>query len=202
MNDFFQELITESSTLSLLEILAVSAALIYVYLAAKANALCFLFGFISSCIYTYICFKYKLYFDTIINLYYMGMSVVGWYFWKRPQKNQLLKISHLQKPLLLKYLIFGLLISILLGFLANENTDASIPYLDAFTTVFAILATWMVVKKQIENWLIWIVVDGLSIGMYFYKGLYFTSFLFLLYTLIAMQGYFSWRKKMLSDANI
>src|SRR5690606_603942 len=127
-----------------LEIIGVIAALLYIYLAAQANAYCFIFGFISSLIYSYICYEYKLYFDSIINSYYLIMSVVGWYFWKSPSKAGELQPTHLKKALFVRYIILGLLLSLLLGYFAYENTNASVPYLDAFTTVFAILATWLV----------------------------------------------------------
>lgn len=83
----------------------------------------------------------------------------------------------------------------LLGTLAMKYTDASLPYLDSFTTVFAVIATFMVVKKQIENWILLAIVDAVSIIMYLYKGLYFTTFLYFIYTIIAVKGYLSWEKR-------
>jgi nicotinamide mononucleotide transporter len=88
----------------------------------------------------------------------------------------------------------GISLTLILAFGAERFSTAELAYLDAFTTVFAIIATYMVVKKYIENWLIWIVVDLVASGMYFYKDLYFTSLLFLIYTLIAIFGYFKWKK--------
>src|SRR5690606_23352931 len=114
-----------------------------------------------------------------INLYYIIMSVVGWYLWSKKPDNTILKVSSIGKYNLIVVTVTGVIITAILGYLMQLYTDASLPYIDSFTTVFALIATYMVVKKKIENWLIWIVADGISIGMYAYKSLYFTSFLFL-----------------------
>ena len=93
------------------------------------------------------------------------------------------------------WLLLALAISLMLGFSASY-TDAALPYWDAITTVYAVLATFLVVKKVIENWLIWIVVDFIAMLMYFEKGLLLTAGLFLIYTIIAIHGYVQWRKKL------
>lgn len=196
MAEQFQQYLLEFSLISFLEILAVVTALIYVYLAARAKVSCFIFGFISSAIYIYICFAYKLYFDTLISIYYTVMSVVGWWMWKKPEKaGHNVAISYLGQRKIILLSIIGLLSVAILGSLAKNLTDASLPYLDSFTTVFAVIATFMLVKKQIENWIFLGVIDAASIGMYFSKELYFTSFLYLVYTIIAINGFLSWKNK-------
>ena len=91
-------------------------------------------------------------------------------------------------------MIAGGTLTIVLAFVAEYFSNTQLAYLDAFTTIFAIIATFMVVKKRLENWLIWIVVDLVASGMYFYKELYFTALLFFTYTIIAIVGYFKWKK--------
>lgn len=196
MAEQFQQYLLEFSLISILEVLAVVTALIYVYLAASENASCFIFGFISSTIYIYICFVYKLYFDTLISIYYTVMSVVGWLAWKKPERaGQNLKISYLGRKKIISISIIGFLSVAILGSLAKSFTDASLPFLDSFTTVFAVIATFMVVKKQIENWIFLGIIDAVSIGMYLSKELYFTSFLYFVYTIIAINGFLSWKNK-------
>lgn len=196
---FLESLFQEGQSFSPLEILAVLSALLYVFLASKANRWCFLFGLISSIIYVYLCTILKLYFDTFINAYYIVMSFYGWFAWKtaedKPIKIKIIKAKHF-------YLIIisGIIITLALALFATSYTDADLPYLDAFTTVFSIIATWMVVKKYLSNWLLWIVVDAVAASMYWYKELYLTSLLFLLYTIIAFNGYYKWSKIRSNDS--
>lgn len=194
MQDFFAGIINELEVFNWLETTAVISALLYVFLAARGNKWCFLFGLISSAIYVYITFKLNFYFDVLINLYYIAMSYFGWISWSTEKDNSTLLISTTPKIQLKLYVIAGGILTIVLAFVAEYFSNAQLAYLDAFTTIFAIIATFMVVKKQLENWLIWIVVDLVASGMYFYKELYFTALLFFIYTIIAIVGYFKWKK--------
>lgn len=193
MQELLAPFIQESLTYGWMESIAVLSALIYVYLASKGKRLCFLFGLISSAIYVYLTIQLKLYFDTFINSYYIYMSFAGWFAWKK-QNNGEIYVQKISTKRLRISLLIGFPLTLLLAFWADRYTDASIPYLDAFTTVFSIIATWMVVKKYLENWLFWIVIDSVAAGMYFYKELYLTALLFILYTIIAINGYFKWKK--------
>ncbi len=194
MQDFFSGILNELEVFNWLEITAVISALIYVFLAARGNKWCFLFGLISSAIYVYITFKLNFYFDVLINLYYIAMSYFGWISWSTEKDNSTLQISTTPKNQLKFYVIAGGTLTIVLAFVAEYFSNTQLAYLDAFTTIFAIIATFMVVKKRLENWLIWIVVDLVASGMYFYKELYFTALLFFTYTIIAIVGYFKWKK--------
>ncbi len=138
-----------------------------------------------------------------LQVYYLIISVYGWYFWLfgggQPAKNSL-RVSHIQpkQALLLSFaafLIFWVCVYALLKVPGLLDIPASdIPYWDAFTTAASIVATWMLARKILEHWLVWIVVDALSMGLYIYKGLYLTSGLFLIYTLLAALGYLKWKK--------
>ena len=177
------------------EWLGVLTALIYVFLATRGHRTCFIFGLISSIIFVEICFSDRLYFDTAINSYYIVMSVVGWINWKS-DSDEVQAVS-IGKRNFLIYSLIGLGLSAVLGYITNSYTDASLPYIDAFTTVFAVIATWMLVRKMIENWIIWIVADAVSIFMYAYKDHWPISILFGVYTLIAIYGYYHWKKVLL-----
>ncbi len=183
---------------SFLEIIAVATALIYIFLAAKSNRWCFLFGLISSAIYIYITFELAYYFDVLINTYYVGMSFYGWIEWGKTNQSTI-SIKQMSKKLLIILLSTCLILSISMAFVISQFSNASLPYLDAITTFYSLLATWMVVKKYIENWVIWIAIDFIAAGMYFYKELYLTGLLFLVYSIIAIFGYRNWKKQLSYD---
>lgn len=195
MESIIDSIIQEKEGYGLLEIIAVATAIIYIVLATKSNRWCFLFGLISSVIYVYLATSLKFYFDSAINSYYVFMSFYGWFAWSKNKKQEKNEIRWMKKKNLIGLLITSSLVTIILAFVANQLSDASLPYLDSFTTTFAILATWMVVKKYIENWLIWIAVDAVAAGMYFNKGLVLTALLFVAYTIIVIFGYFKWKKQ-------
>ena len=196
ISNFFDALLKQPLfSKEVLEIIAVISAVIYVYLAAKANKWCFLFGLISSVIYVYIATVLKFYFDTAINAYYVFMSIYGWVEWGKTKPSNL-QIQSLSKAGFRKLILIGLLLCIGLGLLADYFSDAVLAYPDAFTTIFSFIATYLVVKKYIENWIIWIFVDLIAAGMYFYKELYLTALLFILYTILAIWGFKNWKKKL------
>lgn len=180
----------------LLEFFAVASAILYVILASKNKVTCFIFGLISSAIYVYLTIELKFYFDVLINAYYVIMSVIGWYMWQGKLNEKDVYIKAMPSKQLNLALIITALISISLAFIASKLSDAALPYIDAITTCFAVLGTWMLVKKYLQNWLVWIMVDLLAASMYLYKGLYLTAGLFVVYTIIACYGYLNWDKQM------
>jgi nicotinamide mononucleotide transporter len=182
------------------EIPAVIAALLYILLAARRNRWCFAYGLISSAIYIYLTIRLKLYFDSFINIYYVGMSVYGWIDWSKNDPSKELQIDRLGWRKFGIYAILIVIISLVLGYWAEHYTDDSLPYWDAFTTVASLLATYWVVKRYLENWLIWIIVDLLCTFIYFFKGLPLTAALFLLYTFMAVFGYYKWMQWERKDA--
>ena len=126
--------------------------------------------------------------------YYLLISFYGFYSWNR--KKQSLKISEwkLKKHILVLFL--GIVTTFFMGFFFSAFSDAKMPIIDSFTTVFSILATYMVSKKILENWLYWIIIDLVSVYMYFSRDLHLTSLLFLTYTIVAIFGYLRWLKHM------
>jgi nicotinamide mononucleotide transporter len=185
------------STMPLLEAAGVIASLLYTILAAREKIICWLFGLISSAIYIYICFEAKLYQDTIINFYYFAMAVYGWILWNRRNASPGGKFHIVQasQKYILLITLTGLILTAASGTFFRYFTDASLPYIDAFTTVFAFIATWMQARKMVQNWIIFMVVDFVSIFMFGIKGYYFTSILFFIYTVICIFAYLEWQKK-------
>jgi nicotinamide mononucleotide transporter len=164
-----------------------------------------LLGLITSVLYIYVFFEAKFYADMALQGYYVFISVYGWILWTKGKTandaKASLKVSQVSAGMIyllstLSIIIFGVIWVILKYF-----TDSPVPIGDAFTTALSIVATWMLAKKIIEHWLIWIVVDFVSLGLYLYKGLYATSLLFLVYSLAAIWGYFVWKKDLNRQAH-
>ncbi len=180
-----------------IESLGVIFSLLFVFFNAREHIVCWLFGFLSSAVYIYIFFVSKLYGDSLLQIYYLVIAIYGWYSWaKKPQEIVDQGVKSLPFSTLRNWLIIGALLTPVFGYYLDNLTDSDVPYMDGSTTVFSFIATWMMTRKIIQNWLIWIVVDLVSTGLYVYKELYQTSLLFLLYTIMAIYGFMTWRRKL------
>lgn len=189
----FDNLIEGILSTSALEWIAVCSSIIYVILAARKLIYCWLFAFISSVLYVYICFSANLYLESVLQLFYVVMAVVGFLLWNKSESEEIIKWPA-------KYHVINLslstLITLLMGYLFSVYTDQANPYVDASTTVFSLVATFMVTKKVLENWIYWIIIDAVSVYLYFSIDLHLTAVLFVIFTLLAITGYVSWNKTM------
>lgn len=177
-----------------LENLGVFFSIGFVILNAKGNIISWPLGIIGSAIYTYIFYTVNLYGDMTLQIFYVLMGVYGWINWSQTEaSDEEFKVQFLNSRKFLLIICFGLVLTPLIGFILASQTNADLPYWDSFTTVFSFIATWMMAKKYIQNWIIWIVVDALCIGIYYYKGLDSTVLLFIIYTLMAIYGLVNWR---------
>lgn len=178
---------------SALEWIAVCSSIIYVILAARKLIYCWLFAFISSALYVYICFSANLYLESVLQLFYVVMAVVGFLLWNKSDSGKIISWP-------IKYHVINLSLStftaLLLGYLFSAYTDQANPYVDASTTVFSLVATFMVTKKVLENWIYWIIIDAVSVYLYFSRDLHLTAVLFVIFTILAIAGYVSWNKAM------
>lgn len=188
-----------------MELLGTFFAFVYLYLSVRENIWLWVTGFLTSFFYLVIFFDERLYADMGLQVYYLVISVYGWFAWKWGRQKsghekmpiRSLDIRMSAKLLGIGLIIYMLVVSALLKLPAVINIGGSdLPYWDAFTTTGGIVATWMLARKMIEHWLVWIVVDLVSSGMYFYKGLEVTVVLYLVYTLVAIIGYREWFRKM------
>lgn len=171
--------------------------LLYIFLAARENSWCWGAGLISVLIYVKICWEARLLAELGLQGFYLIITAYGWYQWKWGFKKKELPIGQLSLPQHVWLISGGLLASALMGWLLTRYTEASLPYIDSFTTVFSMITTWMVARKKIENWLYWIVVDGVAVYMYWSKALYLTALLFVAYVIIVIIGYFEWKKHLI-----
>ena len=183
------------------EMVAVLLSVTYLLLAIKQSLWCWVAAFISTLIYTILFFDASLLMDSALNLFYLVMAIYGWYSWKYTNalnKLEELKISSYNLNTNIKIIIVLTLISLCLGYYMANYTRADFAYLDTFTTVFAVFATYMLTKKVLENWIYWVVIDFVSIYIYINKGFYLTAVLFVLYTILAFIAYNNWKKEYLS----
>jgi nicotinamide mononucleotide transporter len=171
-----------------------------IWLTIKENAWCFPVGLVNVIVSLALFIGQKLYSDAIQQLVYIVLLSYGWYQWiygKGFEKD--IEISYSNKRLLFILFFIALLFSIAAGTVFKYYTDASLPYWDATATSLSFVAQWMIAKKKIENWLLWVVVNVMYIGIYIYKDLYLYAFLFLIYLILAIKGLMEWKKSYMSS---
>lgn len=180
----------------LLEITAVLFGVAYVILAANKNVWCWLFGILGSAISIYIFIVYsKLYAEALLYFYYVIAGILGWIYWKKGQEKSSSDI--VSKPIITHILVIvvGIILSyILYKIIATLFPEAQRPLFDSFTTIFSFIATWLTVKKWIENWLYWIVINLFSVVLYQSRGLEIYSYLMLFNAIMALYGYIRWQQ--------
>ena len=198
--------------LNFLEIFGTIVGLVYLWLEYRASIYLWIAGIVMPAIYIFVYYKAGLYADFGINIYYLIAAIYGWFFWiwgHRKKKGQLTTAdASIGAPLkvFLSYILrenvtclfFLVFVVSFLGiaWILIAYTDSNVPWLDSFTTALSIVGMWMLARKYIEQWFAWILVDIVCCGLYIYKDLYFTSALYGLYSIIAIFGYFKWKKLM------
>lgn len=186
----------------ILEIIGALIGLVYIFLEYKANFWLWPVGILMSLFYVVIFFNGKFYADAAVNLYYIGANVYGLTVWLRHRFRQkgvvedLLSISKCPRKIIAVCLFVSVLLWVLIYVVLHFFTDSVVPVGDAFTTALSIVAMWLLAHKYIEQWLFWIVVEVVSVSLYIWKGLYPTAILYGVYTVVAVLGYFNWRKEM------
>ena len=181
-----------------IELLGSVLSIIYLYLSIKQKASLWIFGFLCSALYVVVFFQSKFYADMSLQFYYLGVSVFGWISWKagKPENRKELPVKRTTPLSGAIILIIALVLYFLYYFILSEYTDSPLPKADSFTTALSIVATWMLARKMIEHWWLWIIVDSVSAGLYFYRALYPTAILFVIYTIMAIIGYRQWKKSL------
>ena len=181
-----------------IEIVGAILSLIYLDLSIKQKVSLWFFGIISSVFYIVIFFQTKFYADMSLQFYYVFISIYGWLNWKRGNQGsgEELPTTQLSKRLLLNLVVATGLIYIVYYLILSKFTDSTIPKADSLVGALSVVGTWMLAKKFIENWLVWIVADALCVGLYIYKGLFPTAILFIVYTVMSVVGYWQWKKRM------
>ena len=178
-----------------LESTAVIFAILYLILAVKQNILCWTAGIISSVLYFFIMQKAGLYMEAYLQVFYVVLGIYGWSQWSASNaSNPSFIVNTWSKYQHMIAISIILALSLLSGFLLERFTDAALPFLDALVSWGAVVATYMVAKKLLENWIYWFVIDATSIFLFIERGLWLSAVLFATYLVIIFFGYQSWNK--------
>lgn len=180
-----------------LEIIGTILGLVSVWLTVKQNIWCWPTGIVMVALYAVIFFRAKLYADAGLQVVYFVLQIYGWYEWLYGGKDRGgLEVTRITLRLGVWLAVVAAAATALMGYLLATKTDAALPYWDSTATVLSLIAQWMLAKKFIENWFVWIMVDVLSIGIYTAKELYPTLALYAAFLVLAVLGWIEWRKSL------
>ncbi len=181
-----------------LQLAGIALGLLYLWLEYKANIWLWAVSIVMPVVHGILYYRSGLYADMAMNVYYVLAGIYGWAVWlrgtggKRPQ----LSISRTPRQWIAPLAAASLALWGAIYLLLFSFTDSTVPVLDSLTTALSIVALWMLSRKKIEQWLLWLAVDAISCGLYIYKGIPFTAGLYGLYTLLAAAGYLRWQRMM------
>lgn len=193
--DHFQPVLTALQQMSMWEIAAALMGVAYILLAAKESQWCWLFAFLSTLVYTALFWEGQLPMQALLNFYYMGMAIYGFWLWHKHGKQvETLSISRWPWLWHVAFIAVGIVVSALVSAYLQKTGQSQSPVLDAYTTVFSVMNTWLIARKVLENWLYWAVIDGAATLLYVQTGYYATAALFVLNTILAIVGFISWVK--------
>ena len=187
--------ISAAQAMSYWEVIAVILGFAYLILAMRENSLCWYAAFGSTAIFSWLFFDVSLLMESALNVYYLAMAIYGWYCWNhknKDQNQQELSISTWSAKQHALAISGILVLTFISGYFLNNHTNAVLPYLDSFTTWGAILTTYMVAKKILENWVYWIVIDAIAVYLYIDRALYLTALQMLVYVFMCFFGFKAW----------
>ena len=182
---------------TLLELFAVTMNILSVIYAKRNSILVYPTGLIGTGIFVYILYNFSLLGDMIINFYFVLMSIYGWYYWAQKKDGQTL--NNVSRTSIKEYyfiLILGItsLLSIYLVYNFYDKWDSWTAYVDTITTAIFFVAMYLMARRKVESWIFWIIGDLITIPLYFYKGLTISSIQYLIFLILAILGYISWKK--------
>ncbi|WP_026809085.1 nicotinamide riboside transporter PnuC [Arenibacter latericius] len=196
---FFSQYKDISTHLIVLELIGVLFGFLSVWYSKQENILVFPTGIISTGIFVYILVVFGLLGDMLINAYYFSMSIYGWYVWTRKVVDEhFIPITRttVKEKKWSAMLFLGAVAFVVLVYFIFDQWNSWTAYVDTFTTAIFFVGMWLMARKKLGNWIYWIIGDIISIPLYWYKGLIFTSFQYILFTIIAILGYFAWKKSL------
>jgi len=197
MSSFVSELARQADALSVFELVAVIFAIAYLLLAIRQNIWCWLCAGISTAIYIGLFIDAKLYMESLLNGFYFFMAIYGWSVWTAGRTD-----GH-ERPVVrwpmqthVVAVVSIVAISVTSGYFLGKSTDAAFPYIDSLTTWSAIWATFLVARKVLENWWYWLVIDIVSVIIYWERDLQLTALLFVVYVVMIPFGIISWTRSL------
>lgn len=172
--------------------------LLCVILLVRQNIWTWAMGIIYVLISFVIFWQAKLYADFILHIFFLALNIYGWYYWVKghPRDKEEVPVTNASFKQIGTILLVSIGGIVLCGWLLENYTDAALPYWDSATSILSLAGMWLTAKKKIENWHIWLLVDVLATGIYFYKEIYFYFILYLIYIGLAVAGYLAWKKTM------
>lgn len=188
----------------MLEWFGVITGVLYLLLEIKQHRAMWIVGFLTSLSYVFIFFFAKVYADMGLNIYYTGISIYGFIQWTRKgdsipseeiKQDETIIYRHVTPTLLAKLLLATMIIFGAIWYILSNFTDSPIPVGDAFTTSVGIVATWMLAKYIVEHWIFWVIVNSVSVYLYYLRDLYPTMFLYICYAVLSIAGWYNWKKK-------
>lgn len=186
----------------ILEIIAVIFGFLSVWYSKQNNILVYPTGIVSTIIFVYLLWQWQLLGDMMINAYYFSMSIYGWYIWTRkvdPEHYTPITSTTKKEQFQSVFIFIATLIFVFAVYEYFDRWNNWTAYVDTITTAIFFVGMWLMAKRKIENWIYWIIGDIISVPLYFYKGLTFTSLQYLAFTIIAIYGYKAWKKNLRND---
>ncbi|MDX1476500.1 MAG: nicotinamide riboside transporter PnuC [Saprospiraceae bacterium] len=194
-----EQLMVQIGELSMTQLGALVTGVVYVVLAARERPVCWVFGIVSCALIAWDDFTvFRLYADGVLQLVYVGLGGVGLYTWLsggredrpgtgihvRPAGQHLVAVA------------IGLLLAVPVAWLLRTYTDAAFGFLDTWTTIMSLYATWLLIRKALGNWIFWIVIDAIYIYLFLARGGLLISLLYFVYLLVAIYGFWHWRRRL------
>lgn len=185
----------QSTAMSPLEIFAVIISVIGVSLTVLRNMWCWLFNFIAFVLYAYLFYEFKLYGETILQFFFMVVNLYGFYFWVKTKKvEHEITIEPIAKHKVMLQMMMAAVGGLIFGLSLKYFTDAALPMLDSQLAAFSLLATYWTSRKHIATWVLWVFVDIVYVGMFYYKALYLTAGLYAAFIALALFGWWQWSR--------
>ena len=181
------------------ELLAVIFGIVSVYLSAREKIWSWPTALVNVSLYSIVFYQAKLYANMALQVIYFALSLYGWYKWLYGGENRTaLRVSRLARALGVRLLLIGATVAVVLGVALSRFTDAPVPYLDPATMSTSLVAQWMMTRKILENWLVWIAVDVVYVGLFIHQRLFLTAGLYTVFLVLAVFGYLGWRRSLAS----
>lgn len=195
----FMELVIKWLSGNYIELLGAILGIAYIFFSIRQSILTWPVGLLTSILYVWVFFVSKLYADMGLQMYYVAISIYGWYEWlfgNSTNHAEPIKVSRISIKMGLILSVISLFLFFLIWLILKNFTDSPVPMADSLATSLSIVATWMLARKILEHWLVWIFVDAFSVGLFWYKDLMPTVILFIVYTVMAYIGYREWKQEL------
>lgn len=194
----FMELFIKWLSGNYIELLGAILGIAYIFFSIRQSILTWPIGLLTSVLYVWVFFVSKLYADMGLQMYYVAISIYGWYEWlfgNKTNHSEPIQVSRITLKLSIVLSVISFFLFLLIWFILKNYTDSPVPMADSLATALSIVATWMLARKILEHWLVWIFVDAFSVGLFWYKDLLPTVVLFVVYTVMAYIGYREWKQE-------